>query len=150
VATSSSLVATLNSNESKNKMSIKAEIIAHFKANPEAKPIEVGKIFGASNGNVYNYRKEALGLPKKTRKVKIEKPPAKTWTDIAIEVAHVSNPRTPDYPWMSLGLHMGRNDVRGFLKGQLLILQQELDDTNFDADVQEMQAVLSKLKSMRD
>ena len=51
-------------------MSIKAEIIAHFKANPEAKPIEVGKIFGASNGNVYNYRKEALGIPKKTRKIK--------------------------------------------------------------------------------
>jgi hypothetical protein len=131
-------------------MSKKAKIIAHFKEYPTATPKDVCMMFGAAAGNVYNYRKEALGIPKKTRKVKIEKSPAKTWTDIAIEVAHVSNPRTPDYPWMSLGLHMGRNDVRGFLKGQLLILLQELDDTNFDADVQEMQAVLNKLKSMRD
>ena len=119
-------------------MSKKAKIIAHFKEYHTAPPKDVATLFGAAISNVYNYRKEALASP------------AKSWSDIAIEAAHVSTPRTPDYPWTGLGLHMSRNDVRGFLKGHLLVLLQGLDDTNFDACMQEMGAVLNKLKSMKD
>ena len=95
-------------------MSIKAEIIAHFKANPEAKPIEVGKIFGASNGNVYNYRKEALGLPKKTRKVKIEKPLSRT------VVAH-DIPAPPHHnAWDNFGEWMTTSQYEGYLRGIII------------------------------
>jgi hypothetical protein len=128
-----------------NKMSKKAKVIAHFKEYPTATPKDVATLFGAAVSNVYNYRKEALGVSKKPRKGK-----AKTWTEIAIEASHVSTPRTPDYPWTGLGLYMDRNAVRGFLKGHMLLLLQGLDDRNFEARMQEMSAVLDKLKSMKD
>ena len=127
-------------------MSKKDKVIAHFKEHPTATPKDVATLFGAAISNVYNYRKEAL-----ESLVVAEESPIKSWTEIAIEGSHfVSTPRTPDYPWTGLGLHMSRNDVRGFLKGHLLVLLQGLDDTNFDACMQEMGAVLNKLKSMKD
>lgn len=122
-------------------MSKKMQIIAHFREHPTATPKDVGLLFGAAVSNVYNYRKEALA----------------SWADIATEAANthnitgfVSNPRTLDYAWVDLGLYMDRNAVRGYLKGHMLLLLQGLDDTNFDAHVQEMGAVLNKLKNMKD
>ena len=146
VATLSSLVATLNNNESKNKMSTKAEIIEYFKANPEAKPIMVAKMFGAANGNVYNYRKEALGIPKKTRKVKIEKRPAKTWTEIALESTNTHNIPAPPHrnAWDTFGEWMTTSQYEGYLRGIII----EALTSNRDGLLPEVEDAIKRLRSI--
>lgn len=127
-------------------MSIKAEIIEYFKANPEAKPIMVGKMFGATNGNVYNYRKEALGLPKKTRKAKIEKPPAKTWTEIALEATNPQYIPAPPHrnAWDTFGEWMTTSQYEGYLRGIII----EALTSNRDGLLPEVEDAIKRLRSI--
>jgi hypothetical protein len=158
VATSSSLAAILNSNESKNKMSTKAEIIEYFKANPEAKPIMVGKMFGAANGNVYNYRKEALGIPKKTRKLKkfniidtidIKDMPGlnqEALSELAYNLAQGRSIPAPPHrnAWDTFGEWMTTSQYEGYLRGIII----EALTSNRDGLLPEVEDAIKRLRSI--
>lgn len=115
-------------------MSKKSDAVEYFKANPGASPAEVALMFGVAKGNIYLYRKEALGNnPKKVRTKKsarkkvavevqvvgIEEAPN---TDkqylkrLITDVSHTDEPRN----WRTYSQFMTREEFTGFLRGGIL------------------------------
>jgi len=134
-------------------MSIKAKVVAYFKANPEAKPTEVAKMFGAADGNVYNYRKEALGLPKKARKdkikveVEVEKtPPPKPQIEITFEATNVRAIPAPPYRnvWDTFGEWMTPSQYEGYLRGIII----EALTSNRAGLLSEVEDAIKRLRSI--
>lgn len=127
-------------------MSISSQVIEYFKANPTAKPKEVCEMFGASSGNVYNYRKKALGVPKKTRKAKIAQPPAKTWTEIALESTNTHNIPAPPHrnAWDTFGEWMTTSQYEGYLRGIII----EALTSNRDGLLPEVEDAIKRLRSI--
>jgi len=104
-------------------MSKKSEAIEYFMVNPDASPAEVARMFGVGYGNIYNYRKEALGIPiKKYKKSKAKTGKVGRAKKVVAQEAEPLGLKADDEPenWRAYSQFMTREEFTGFLRGGVL------------------------------